>query len=114
MNNVLIDDRRIKVDFSQSVYHLWKQYRRFGKLGQPLSEAASHPDPQSHLETRSSHHRKQGDYKLMLDEKKLERGALKRRDRDDRERHRPVKSAREEKHRDRDMRDRKGRRRRED
>ncbi|KAL0036519.1 hypothetical protein WJX77_011112 [Trebouxia sp. C0004] len=31
MNNVLIDDRRIKVDFSQSVYHLWKQFRRFGK-----------------------------------------------------------------------------------
>lgn len=33
MNNVLIDDRRIKVDFSQSVYHLWKQFRRFGREG---------------------------------------------------------------------------------
>ncbi len=28
MNNVLIDDRRIKVDFSQSVAHLWKQFRK--------------------------------------------------------------------------------------
>jgi peptidyl-prolyl cis-trans isomerase-like 4 len=26
MNNVLIDDRRIKVDFSQSVAHLWNKY----------------------------------------------------------------------------------------
>lgn len=33
MNNVLIDDRRIKVDFSQSVSHLWKQFRRFGRKG---------------------------------------------------------------------------------
>lgn len=29
MNNVIIDDRRIKVDFSQSVYHLWRQFRRY-------------------------------------------------------------------------------------
>ena len=33
MNNVIIDDRRIKVDFSQSVHHLWKQFRRFGRRG---------------------------------------------------------------------------------
>eukprot|EP00887_Chlorella_sp_A99_P006020 scaffold27.g6020.t1 len=33
MNNVLIDDRRIKVDFSQSVHHLWKQFHRFGRRG---------------------------------------------------------------------------------
>lgn len=33
MNNVLIDDRRIRVDFSQSVHHLWKQFKRFGKRG---------------------------------------------------------------------------------
>lgn len=33
MNNVLIDDRRIKVDFSQSVHHLWKQFKRFGRRG---------------------------------------------------------------------------------
>jgi hypothetical protein len=29
MNNVLIDDRRIKVDFSQSVHHLWKQFKKW-------------------------------------------------------------------------------------
>jgi peptidyl-prolyl cis-trans isomerase-like 4 len=33
MNNVLIDDRRIKVDFSQSVHHLWKQFARHGRKG---------------------------------------------------------------------------------
>lgn len=37
MNNVLIDDRRIKVDFSQSVYHLWKDFRKFGKAGSAQS-----------------------------------------------------------------------------
>jgi peptidyl-prolyl cis-trans isomerase-like 4 len=31
MNNVLIDDRRIKVDFSQSVHHLWNQFKKDGK-----------------------------------------------------------------------------------
>ncbi|KAI5065250.1 hypothetical protein GOP47_0019945 [Adiantum capillus-veneris] len=31
MDNVLIDDRRIHVDFSQSVSRLWTRYRRFGK-----------------------------------------------------------------------------------
>lgn len=30
MDGVLIDDRRIKVDFSQSMHHLWRQYRKFG------------------------------------------------------------------------------------
>ncbi|GAB4814762.1 hypothetical protein N2152v2_001808 [Parachlorella kessleri] len=41
MNNVLIDDRRIKVDFSQSVSHLWKQFRRFGRKGNAdLGQAA--------------------------------------------------------------------------
>ena len=30
MDNVLIDDRRIHVDFSQSVSHLWNRYRKFG------------------------------------------------------------------------------------
>ncbi len=31
MDNVLIDDRRIKVDFSQSVATLWSSYRRGDK-----------------------------------------------------------------------------------
>lgn len=33
MDNVLIDDRRIHVDFSQSVSQLWNRYRKFGKAG---------------------------------------------------------------------------------
>ncbi|KAG0606259.1 hypothetical protein M758_9G126200 [Ceratodon purpureus] len=33
MDNVLIDDRRIHVDFSQSVSHLWNRYRKVGKNG---------------------------------------------------------------------------------
>jgi peptidyl-prolyl cis-trans isomerase-like 4 len=42
MNNVLIDDRRIKVDFSQSVSHLWKQFKRFGRKGTgELAKAAA-------------------------------------------------------------------------
>lgn len=27
MDNVLIDDRRIHVDFSQSMHHLWRQFK---------------------------------------------------------------------------------------
>ncbi|GFQ04907.1 peptidyl-prolyl cis-trans isomerase cyp59 [Phtheirospermum japonicum] len=34
MDNALIDDRRIHVDFSQSVAKLWSQYRRKGQTGQ--------------------------------------------------------------------------------
>ncbi|KAL2523871.1 Peptidyl-prolyl cis-trans isomerase CYP59 [Abeliophyllum distichum] len=33
MDNALIDDRRIHVDFSQSVAKLWSQYRRKGQAG---------------------------------------------------------------------------------
>ena len=33
MDNVLIDDRRIHVDFSQSMHGLWKNYKKFGKKG---------------------------------------------------------------------------------
>lgn len=35
MDNALIDDRRIHVDFSQSVSKLWNQYRMKGKQGGP-------------------------------------------------------------------------------
>jgi len=44
MNNVLIDDRRIKVDFSQSVSHLWKQFSKFGRKGDAglMKEAERH------------------------------------------------------------------------
>ncbi|KAK6149500.1 hypothetical protein DH2020_017025 [Rehmannia glutinosa] len=34
MDNALIDDRRIHVDFSQSVAKLWSQYRRKDQMGQ--------------------------------------------------------------------------------
>ncbi|KAL8469486.1 hypothetical protein ACS0TY_032362 [Phlomoides rotata] len=34
MDNALIDDRRIHVDFSQSVAKLWSQYRRKGQMDQ--------------------------------------------------------------------------------
>lgn len=33
MDNALIDDRRIHVDFSQSVAKLWSQYRRKDQTG---------------------------------------------------------------------------------
>ena len=33
MDNALIDDRRIHVDFSQSVSKLWNKYRRKEHLG---------------------------------------------------------------------------------
>lgn len=41
MNNVLIDDRRIRVDFSQSVSKLWAQFKRKGKRGGSAAEAAA-------------------------------------------------------------------------
>lgn len=33
MDNALIDDRRIHVDFSQSVAKLWSQYKGKGRMG---------------------------------------------------------------------------------
>lgn len=41
MDNVLIDDRRIHVDFSQSVSRLWTRYRRFGKKDKDDGEGSS-------------------------------------------------------------------------
>lgn len=38
MNNVLIDDRRIKVDFSQSVAKLWNRRRRGERMTQYREE----------------------------------------------------------------------------
>lgn len=37
MDNALIDDRRIHVDFSQSVAKLWNQYRRKGQTGNGIN-----------------------------------------------------------------------------
>ena len=33
MDNVLIDDRRVRVDFSQSMHGLWRNFKRFGAKG---------------------------------------------------------------------------------
>jgi len=46
MNNCLIDDRRIKVDFSQSVSKLWNDFRR-GKGGRPqfVDKPAAYQNP---------------------------------------------------------------------
>jgi len=44
MNNVLIDDRRIKVDFSQSVAHLWKQFKKWVALGAALGARGQEPE----------------------------------------------------------------------
>jgi peptidyl-prolyl cis-trans isomerase-like 4 len=50
MNNVLIDDRRIKVDFSQSVSHLWKQFKKFGGKGDGALAAAAAGHERGHGE----------------------------------------------------------------
>jgi len=39
MDNVLIDDRRIHIDFSQSMHDLWRQFKRFGKSGGRAEDA---------------------------------------------------------------------------
>ena len=71
MNNVLIDDRRIKVDFSQSVYHLWKQFRRFGTKGKQDwkedADAHQRKRPQLELKDKYKSHAHAGDYLLDTD-----------------------------------------------
>ena len=47
MDNVLIDDRRIHVDFSQSMHDLWRQFKRFGKKG-GRAENAQYADQDKH------------------------------------------------------------------
>lgn len=44
MDGVLIDDRRIKVDFSQSMHHLWRQYRKFGNKQDATRQAGAAND----------------------------------------------------------------------
>jgi len=71
MNNVLIDDRRIKVDFSQSVYHLWKQFRRFGTKGKQDwkedADAHQRKRPQLELKDKFKSQAQVGDYLLDTD-----------------------------------------------
>ena len=47
MDNVLIDDRRIHVDFSQSMHDLWRQFKRSGKHG-GRAENAQYADQDRH------------------------------------------------------------------
>eukprot|EP00216_Chloropicon_sp_CCMP2111_P000242 CAMPEP_0198244236 /NCGR_PEP_ID=MMETSP1446-20131203/33733_1 /TAXON_ID=1461542 ORGANISM="Unidentified sp, Strain CCMP2111" /NCGR_SAMPLE_ID=MMETSP1446 /ASSEMBLY_ACC=CAM_ASM_001112 /LENGTH=364 /DNA_ID=CAMNT_0043928235 /DNA_START=18 /DNA_END=1113 /DNA_ORIENTATION=- len=41
MDNVLIDDRRIHVDFYQSMHHQWRMYKRTGKFDPKQKEVAA-------------------------------------------------------------------------
>jgi peptidyl-prolyl cis-trans isomerase-like 4 len=47
MNNALVDDRRIKVDFSQSVAKLWDKHTQRLKARSTNSRTPSHPAPSS-------------------------------------------------------------------
>ena len=69
MNNVLIDDRRIKVDFSQSVAGLWKSYRKDGKMSEKGRYDMGGPDPNtrsdaprgsSRMQLKATHDKYQG------------------------------------------------------
>ena len=64
MNNVLIDDRRIKVDFSQSVAKLWNKRRRgeamtayTGEDAQSGRREQSHRESRGYSRSRDNHHR---------------------------------------------------------
>jgi peptidyl-prolyl cis-trans isomerase-like 4 len=59
MNNVLVDDRRIVVDFSQSAYQLWQAYRRKGKrrgTQEDKQAAASAENQKDKIETKEEPH----------------------------------------------------------
>ena len=59
MNNVLVDDRRIVVDFSQSAYQLWQAYRRKGKrrgTQEDKQAAASVENQKDKVETKEEPH----------------------------------------------------------
>jgi len=111
MNNVLIDDRRIKVDFSQSVSHLWDRYnqrmRKPKSGGRPRSE-----------NTRQPRNRPENGGGQARDKRKYDdRGKdWHRRDRDAREdkRRRDDRYRNDERHPDRDDYRRDDRQRRED
>lgn len=48
MNNVLIDDRRIKVDFSQSVSHLWNRFQAKPRVNKMGSQGSINAAPTAH------------------------------------------------------------------
>lgn len=89
MNNVLIDDRRIKVDFSQSVSHLWKQYKKFGTKGDQGDSFDQQEPRRQGLQLKDRHRRgpssKRYEYVFEDDEDPRESG---------RDRHRKKKRSR--------------------
>ena len=79
MNNVLIDDRRIRVDFSQSVHHLWKQFKKFGTRGDAglRQEADTHQRGRQELQLKEhlgggAGPSGRGGYNLVLDDEGME------------------------------------------
>ena len=56
MNNVLIDDRRIKVDFCQSVAKLWNRWRKGPKANK--REQPTKPRAQARLQTRTDRYQR--------------------------------------------------------
>ncbi|CAN0891527.1 Peptidyl-prolyl cis-trans isomerase CYP59 [Linum grandiflorum] len=74
MNNTLIDDRRIKVDFSQSVAKLWSQYRRKGnqtKGGASDHNAKAKQQPQKYT-LKDDNGRERSLYDMVFDGDTLE------------------------------------------
>lgn len=55
MNNVLIDDRRIKVDFSQSVHHLWKEFKKHGRSGHAENMVSADRRDDGRLQLKEKH-----------------------------------------------------------
>lgn len=83
MNNSLIDERRIKVDFSQSVAKLWSCYRRkqYAEIAKQIAQMETKykseeekPDNQPNIEIKPAHPISDEKYNLILentnDEKK--------------------------------------------
>jgi peptidyl-prolyl cis-trans isomerase-like 4 len=75
MDNVLIDDRRIHVDFYQSMYHQWRMYKRTGKpppglgpggsseKGLPQGKRQGGGGEHSHARTRPGYSGGEGDHR---------------------------------------------------
>jgi len=110
MENVLIDDRRIHVDFSQSVAKLWNSWRRGDRdlTNQPVPDSGGRrlelksqhrPNSFSYVHADSSDRKKGG---LMVkqeagkvkEERKEERDRPRGSGRDDKERHKDFKRSR--------------------
>jgi peptidyl-prolyl cis-trans isomerase-like 4 len=111
MNNVLIDDRRIKVDFSQSVSHLWNRFLLQPRNKLKPKSATSTSSAPPHKPSNDMPNRSVGEHKsaVAVESKKRHRSRSDsrerpNRDRDDRSRRDRENSRHREhsdKHRDR-------------